>query len=144
MVKHIFHLAAESGQYSFFTILVSYLDAIVVLDGKQRNILHLAALNGNVVIVKLILTRFEIENLINSPDEDRNTHLYLAAKNFHENVVNVLSKNPGRDIQKFLTMKILKEAITARAFYPEDILQDDTWFRAMERDFKQIKHADRK
>ncbi|KAI9186498.1 hypothetical protein LWI28_017877 [Acer negundo] len=160
-----FHLVAENGQYSFFIMLVSYPDAIVALDGKQRNILHIAALNGNVVIVKLILTRFVIEDLINSPDEEGNNPLHLAAKNFYEDVVIVLSKNKkvdirvtnhdqrvvlaivelstdlGWDIQKFLTKKILKKAITARAFYPEDILQDDTCFHAMERDFRQIRHA---
>ncbi|TXG67866.1 hypothetical protein EZV62_009141 [Acer yangbiense] len=97
--KTHFHLAAENGQYSFFIMLVSYPDAIVTLDGKQRNILHIAALNGNVVIVKLILTRFEIEDLINSPDEKGNTPLHFVAKNFHEDVVNVLSKNKKVDIR---------------------------------------------
>ncbi|KAK0601799.1 hypothetical protein LWI29_027499 [Acer saccharum] len=148
------HLAAEKDQQSVFEILVNgYPDAIVKVDKKQRNILHLAALNGNVDTVRFILTLDEMEYLINSPDVDQNTPLHLAARNFHTEVVNVLSKNmkvnmratnrsqqtvlaivessesstnPNRDIKKqYLTVKILKEAITARAFCLEDILQDD-------------------
>ncbi|KAK3199482.1 hypothetical protein Dsin_022897 [Dipteronia sinensis] len=159
------HLAAENGQKTVLTMLVNgYPNAIAVVDGRQRSILHLAAQNGYESTVKFILTFPEMEYLLNSPDVDGNTPLHLAAMNFHEEVVHVLSKNkkvniratnlsqqtalaivesstdPRRDIQKqYLTVKILKEAITARAFYPEDILQDEWRFRDMERGARQIR-----
>ncbi|KAK2639496.1 hypothetical protein Ddye_027291 [Dipteronia dyeriana] len=159
------HLAAENGQKIIFTMLVNgYPDAIVGVDRRQRSILHLAARNGYESTVKFILTFPDTEYLLNSPDVDGNTPLHLAAMNFHKEVVHVLSKNkkvniratnlnqqtalaivesstdPKRDIQKqYLIVKILKEAIKARALYPEDILQDERRFHDMERDARQIR-----
>ncbi|KAL5736064.1 hypothetical protein ACOSQ2_030852 [Xanthoceras sorbifolium] len=131
----------------------------------KRSILHFAALNGSVSTVKFILTLPEMEDLINSADGDGNTPLHLAAMNFHEKVVDILSKNErvniratnhdqfttlsivqsstvlDRDTKKYLTVKILKEAITLRAFYPEDILEDGR-FRAMEKEVRQIRNKE--
>lgn len=88
------HLAAENGQKIVFTMLANgYPDAIVVVDGRQHSILHLAAQNGYESIVKFILTFPEMEYLLNSPDVDGNTPLHLAAMNFHKEVVHVLTKN---------------------------------------------------
>ncbi|KAH7544306.1 hypothetical protein JRO89_XS15G0145400 [Xanthoceras sorbifolium] len=161
------HLAAENGQYSVFIKLVNgYPDAIDVLDGKQRSILHLAALNGNVKTVQFILTLPEMEDLMNSIDEDGNTPLHLAAMNFHGKVVDILSKNervniratnykqltaltfvqsstdPHSDTKKqYSTVKILKEAIRMQAFYPGDILQYRS-FHAMEKDVTQNRYKE--
>ncbi|KAL5736069.1 hypothetical protein ACOSQ2_030857 [Xanthoceras sorbifolium] len=56
------HLAAQNGQLSVLFVLVNgYPDAIEVLDGRQRSILHFAALNGNVNTVKFILTLPEMK-----------------------------------------------------------------------------------
>ncbi|KAL5804256.1 hypothetical protein ACOSQ3_031056 [Xanthoceras sorbifolium] len=93
-------LQADNGQYSVFIKLVNgYPDAIDVLNGKQRSILHLAALNGNVKTVQFILTLPEMEDLMNSIDEDGNTPLHLAAMNFHGKVVDILSKNERVNIR---------------------------------------------
>ncbi|KAL5737778.1 hypothetical protein ACOSP7_030539 [Xanthoceras sorbifolium] len=163
------HLAAQNGQLSVLFVLVNgYPDAIEVLDGRQRSILHFAALNGNVNTVKFILTLPEMEDLINSTDGDGNTPLHLASMNFQENVVDILSKNervniratnqnqltalaivesstdPDREIQKYLIAEILKEAFAARAFYPEDILEG-RYFNGIVRDrIKKIKQEENK
>ncbi|KAL5804255.1 hypothetical protein ACOSQ3_031055 [Xanthoceras sorbifolium] len=168
-----------------YMLLNGYPDAIDVLDRRQRSILHFAALNGSVSTVKFILTLPEMEDLINSADGDGNTPLHLAAMNFHEKVVDILSKNErvniratnhdqfttlsivhcilfsmvfyesntffslkdimklrcGGNLFRYLTVKILKEAITLRAFYPEDILEDGR-FRAMEKEVRQIRNKE--
>ncbi|KAL5802611.1 hypothetical protein ACOSQ4_030916 [Xanthoceras sorbifolium] len=163
------HLAAQNGQLSVLFVLVNgYPDAIEVLDGRQRSILHFAALNGNVNTVKFILTLPEMEDLINSTDGDGNTPLHLASMNFQENVVDILSKNervniratnqnqltalaivesstdPDREIQKYLIAEILKEAFAARAFYPEDILEGRHFNGIVRDSIKKIKQEEKK
>ncbi|KAL5737770.1 hypothetical protein ACOSP7_030531 [Xanthoceras sorbifolium] len=172
------HLAAQNDHPTILSMLVNgYPNAIEVLNRRQRSILHFAALNGSVSTVKFILTLPEMEDLINSADGDGNTPLHLAAMNFHENVVDILSKNErvniratnhnqftalaivqsstqyffslkdimklrcGGNLYRYLTVKILKEAITLRAFYPKDILEDGRC-RAMEKEVRQIRHKE--
>ncbi|KAL5804258.1 hypothetical protein ACOSQ3_031058 [Xanthoceras sorbifolium] len=163
------HLAAQSGRERVLSMLVNgYPDAIEVLDGRQRSILHLAALNGNVNTVKFIITLPEMEDLINSTDGDGNTPLHLASMNFQEKVVDILSKNervniratnqnqltalaivesstdPDREIQKYLIAEILKEAFAARAFYPEDILESRHFNGIVSDSIKKIKQEEKK
>ncbi|KAL5802607.1 hypothetical protein ACOSQ4_030912 [Xanthoceras sorbifolium] len=146
------HLAAQNDQQTVLSIYACE---------WQRSILHFAALNGSVSTVKFILTLLEMEDLINSADGDGNTPLHLAAMNFHENVVDILSKKERVNIRatnhnqftalsmsshlqfliQYLTVKILKETITLQAFYPEDILEDGR-FRAMEKEVRQIRHKE--
>ncbi|KAK9005059.1 hypothetical protein V6N11_042507 [Hibiscus sabdariffa] len=64
----------------------------LVAENGQRNIFHLAAMNGNVDVVEYILNLVEMEDLVNSPDADGNTPLHLAATNYYSDVVTVLSK----------------------------------------------------
>ncbi|KAL5737774.1 hypothetical protein ACOSP7_030535 [Xanthoceras sorbifolium] len=113
------HLAAENGQYSVFIKLVNgYPDAIDVLNGKQRSILHLAALNGNVKTVQFILTLPEMEDLMNSIDEDGNTPLHLAAMNFHGKVVDILSKNERVNIRATNYKQLTALTIVQSSTYP--------------------------
>ncbi|KAL9441593.1 hypothetical protein AB3S75_020150 [Citrus x aurantiifolia] len=150
------HLAAENGKLNILKELIDgYPDAIEILNKKDRSILHLAAENGNMNIVSFILKSPEMEDLINSADEDGNTPLHLAAMNFHSDVVHILckhksvniraknhsenrntalaivesSKAEGRDIQKHLTIKALRAAYAKRALYPEDIRENRRFYK---------------
>ncbi|KAK2639494.1 hypothetical protein Ddye_027289 [Dipteronia dyeriana] len=68
------HLTAMNFHKKASMILVNgYPDFIVALDRRQCSILHLAALNGYLDIFKAIIMFPEMEDLINSPDDDKNT-----------------------------------------------------------------------
>lgn len=76
-----------------------------MVDERQHNLLHLAAMNGNVDAVKYILNLVEMEDLVNSPDVDGNTPLHLAATNYYSDVVTVLPEKTNVKVRavKFST-----------------------------------------
>ncbi|XP_021288576.1 ankyrin repeat-containing protein At5g02620-like [Herrania umbratica] len=150
------HLAAENGHARLIETLLKHSpDIVEKVDNKQQNILHIAAKNGNVKVVSYILKLPEMEDLVNSPDVDGNTPLHLAASNYHSNVVGILTKNSkveiralnysgntalaivrmpenrGMELEKHLTLKILKAAYKNKAINPED-LAEDTQFDEVE------------
>ncbi|MBA0733750.1 hypothetical protein Gogos_017730 [Gossypium gossypioides] len=100
------YLAAEKG-------------SIGMVDESQHNLLDLAAMNGNVDAVKYSLNLVEMEDLMNSPDEDGNTALHLAATNYDSDVVTQGMKNLFSLISITITKAI-------HAFYRQFFLPNTT------------------
>ncbi|XWS11167.1 hypothetical protein CRYUN_Cryun38cG0060500 [Craigia yunnanensis] len=150
------HLAAENGQENVLKALLDPCpDTIEILDNDQRNILHLAAKSGNFDAVSYILHKLpvtEAEDLVNSLDIDGNTPLHLAAGNFHSDAVRLLSRNSiveirtlnnekksalalaistdddGMELQKYLTLKVLKSSYKNRAINPGEVVDPKAQF----------------
>lgn len=94
------HLAAECGRRkALITILNACPHSVELLNQQRQNILHVAAQNGSVIVVKCILSLGEADDLINEPDKDGNTPLHLAAMNFHSSVVRCLALTRKVDIR---------------------------------------------
>ncbi|KAL6314047.1 hypothetical protein AAG906_011782 [Vitis piasezkii] len=94
------HLAAECGRRkALITILNACPHSVELLNQQRQNILHVAAQNGSVIVVKCILSLREADDLINEPDKDGNTPLHLAAMNFHSSVVRCLALTRKVDIR---------------------------------------------
>ncbi|XP_010644401.1 ankyrin repeat-containing protein BDA1-like [Vitis vinifera] len=94
------HLVAECGRRkALITILNACPHSVELLNQQRQNILHVAAQNGSVIVVKCILSLGEADDLINEPDKDGNTPLHLAAMNFHSSVVRCLALTRKVDIK---------------------------------------------
>ncbi|XWS11163.1 hypothetical protein CRYUN_Cryun38cG0060100 [Craigia yunnanensis] len=150
------HYAAEIGQENVLKALLDPCpDTIEILDNDQRNILHLAAKSGNFDAVSYMLHKLpvtEVEDLVNSLDIDGNTPLHLAAGNFHSDAVRLLSRNSimeirtlnnekksalalaistddgGMELQKYLTLKVLKSSYKKRAINPGEVVDPKAQF----------------
>lgn len=66
--------------------------AAELVDHKGRNVLHLAAMKGNLAMLMLLLKWQELKVLINEPDDGGNTPLHLAVKMDYYDIVKVLLK----------------------------------------------------
>ncbi|XP_073299149.1 protein ACCELERATED CELL DEATH 6-like isoform X2 [Primulina huaijiensis] len=94
------HLAAVKGHVATVCLLLNYCpaDPVELLDKYGRNILHLAAENGKLNVVKYILHNPELNGLINMSDKYGNKPLHLAAINWHPEIVNALTWDKRVDI----------------------------------------------
>ncbi|KAJ9672023.1 hypothetical protein PVL29_025599 [Vitis rotundifolia] len=94
------HLAAEGDRVGVLTKLFNRCpNSIDLLNKHQQNILHVAAQNGSVDVVKYITSLREKDDLINQPDKDGNTPLHLAVMNIHSRVVCALVLTRKLDIR---------------------------------------------
>ncbi|XP_019094360.1 PREDICTED: protein ACCELERATED CELL DEATH 6, partial [Camelina sativa] len=88
------HMAAKEGQAKILEELLKHCpDSIELLNNKCQNILHVAAESGKSKIVKYILGLDNQKRLVNEQDANGNTPLHLATKNWHPNVVSMLTWN---------------------------------------------------
>ncbi|XP_057489492.1 uncharacterized protein LOC130775398 [Actinidia eriantha] len=78
--KTALHLAASHGNVRVMEELISYCpDCWEMVDGRGKNILHIAAKNEKKRVIKFILRNFPFSSLINQKDVDGNTLLHLLA-----------------------------------------------------------------
>ncbi|GFY84986.1 hypothetical protein Acr_03g0017600 [Actinidia rufa] len=76
--KTALHLAASHGNVRVMEELISYCpDCWEMVDGRGKNILHIAAKNEKKRVIKFILRNFPFSSLINQKDVDGNTPLHL-------------------------------------------------------------------
>ncbi|WP_421796431.1 ankyrin repeat domain-containing protein [Haliscomenobacter sp.] len=83
------HYAAMYGSYEIFQFLRKISD-FKNKDNQESTILHLAAENGHVFLVKEIIGYPSFKSLINAVNKKGKTALHLAAENLHADVIQVL------------------------------------------------------
>ena len=94
-----FHIAAKEGNVNVMEELITTSpDIYELLDNKGQTALHTAAESGNHKAVSFFLTRPEFEGLINEQDKEGNTPMHLAAIKGHDEVVYLLEKGEGLDL----------------------------------------------
>jgi len=77
-------------------------DALELLDRDNQNVLHVAAKNGKLEVLKFFLRCCKDKNkekLINEEDANGNTPLHLATKNWHPKVVSMLTWDNRVDLK---------------------------------------------
>ncbi|GAB4837288.1 hypothetical protein Ancab_039568 [Ancistrocladus abbreviatus] len=75
--------------------LLHFPETIGLLNGHDRNILHVAAISGSTKVVSYLLKMHGIKKLMDTRDRDGNTALHLATMNDHLDVVSCL-ENSGK------------------------------------------------
>uniref|UniRef100_A0A1I7TBT6 ANK_REP_REGION domain-containing protein n=1 Tax=Caenorhabditis tropicalis TaxID=1561998 RepID=A0A1I7TBT6_9PELO len=88
------HMAARSGNQA--VLLAMHHARIDVFDEMGRTALHLAAYNGHLSIVHLLLQH---KAFVNSKSKTGEAPLHLAAQNGHVKVVNVLVQDHGASLE---------------------------------------------
>ncbi|KAJ9672026.1 hypothetical protein PVL29_025600 [Vitis rotundifolia] len=131
------HLAVECGRkQALITILNACPHSVELLNQHRQNILHVAAQNGSVIMVKCILSLPEADDLINEPDKDGNTPLHLAAMNFHSSVVRRLALTRKVDIRAInndgktaldVAQDYKRNMTTKKSFIKAFLLQEDNF-----------------
>lgn len=103
------HVASRMGHVDVIEKLLPYCDDLITMTEKQgRNILHIAVESGKYDVVLYILKRGELQKLVNQKDDEGNTPLHLASKNWRPKIVNALAEYDGTDLNA-----INKEGMTA-------------------------------
>ena len=76
-------------------ILNKFIDFLDVnkMDENNENILHHVARNGNLNILKKLILKFDIDNLINRQNNTGETPLHISAKNNHNDFSQMLINN---------------------------------------------------
>ncbi|GMY21916.1 protein ACCELERATED CELL DEATH 6-like [Fagus crenata] len=94
-----FHIAAKEGNVNVMEELITASpDIYELLDNKGQTALHVATESGKFGAVHFFLRRPEFEGLINEQDEEGNTPINLAAIKGHDEVVHLLEKGKGLDL----------------------------------------------
>ncbi|MED6158837.1 hypothetical protein PIB30_036644 [Stylosanthes scabra] len=83
------HLAAHGGHVEVVKMLLKYCPDPneMLVDKSLNNILHIAAKNGKIDLVRYILKTPELEKLINQKNMEGDTPLHLATKRGHPKIV---------------------------------------------------------
>ncbi|RVW25495.1 Ankyrin repeat-containing protein [Vitis vinifera] len=68
-----------------------------ITQQSPPNILHVAAQNGHLKVVRYIQNMFMVNDLLNETDEDGNTPLHLAAAKLHSSIVSTLVQTGNMD-----------------------------------------------
>ncbi|KAF8414079.1 hypothetical protein HHK36_002078 [Tetracentron sinense] len=85
------HIAAGSGHPHIVHKLLEYCpDAGELLDKRERNALHVAIESEELDVVKQLVRRPEVEELINEIDNCRNTPLHIAVQKENYSIVKLL------------------------------------------------------
>ncbi|KAB1228338.1 hypothetical protein CJ030_MR6G010362 [Morella rubra] len=85
MGRTALHIAADRGNRMItLVIIASCLDCCELVDNRGRNALHNAILAGHrgSSIVRIILRKSSLSNLLNEKDVDRNTPLHHQLMSF--------------------------------------------------------------
>ncbi|KAL6311047.1 hypothetical protein AAG906_011879 [Vitis piasezkii] len=95
-------MAAENGHLNVLKLFVKRCRYWVeLLNNHHQNILHVAAQNGHLKVVRYIQNMFMVNDLLNETDEDGNTPLHLAEMNIVSNFWQLVSpsneENEGTD-----------------------------------------------
>ncbi|RVW25491.1 hypothetical protein CK203_105425 [Vitis vinifera] len=90
-------MAAENGHLNVLKLFVKRCRYWVeLLNNHHQNILHVAAQNGHLKVVRYIQNMFMVNDLLNETDEDGNTPLHLAAAKLHSSIL-VSPSNEGNE-----------------------------------------------
>ncbi|XP_071085033.1 serine/threonine-protein phosphatase 6 regulatory ankyrin repeat subunit A-like [Haliotis cracherodii] len=81
-------VAAKNGHKNVFDLLVKKGCSLTTVDDSGRNILHCACVDGNVQIIKYIISQGSVD--LTSKDKEGQTPIMVAAKNGHKNVFDLL------------------------------------------------------
>ena len=101
-------MATENGHLNVLKLFAKRCRYWVeLLDNHHQNILHVAAQNGHLKVVRYIQNMFMVNDLLNETDEDGNTPLHLAAAKLHSSIVSTLIQTGNVD-----TMTINKKCET--------------------------------
>ncbi|EPS35660.1 hypothetical protein H072_10944 [Dactylellina haptotyla CBS 200.50] len=88
------HQAADRGYHDIVAELLIKGAKPDLLDSKRRNPLHLAAIKGHDLVMKILIK--EAPDLINRQDKSQRSPLFYAVQGNHVDVVNIL-KEAGAD-----------------------------------------------
>ncbi|RVW25476.1 Ankyrin repeat-containing protein [Vitis vinifera] len=91
-------MAAENGHLNVLKLFVKRgCSWVVSLNNHHQNILHVAAQNGHLKVVRYIQNMLMVKDLLNEIDEDGNTPLHLAAAKLHSSIVSTLIQTGNVD-----------------------------------------------
>ena len=91
-------MAAENGHLNVLKLFVKRgCSWVVSLNNHHQNILHVAAQNGHLKVVRYIQNMFMVNDLLNETNEDGNTPLHLAAAKVHSSIVSTLVQTGNMD-----------------------------------------------